>query len=70
MHAPRVCTDNIISANMSFSVAAILKIQNGVITAARSHVHISYMNLIITNEQYTKCHAFMTISTILVFDVP
>ena len=39
-------------------------------TAARSRVFISYIILTIKNYQHTKFHAFMTIWTMLVFDVP
>ena len=55
---------------LSFQWRPFLKFKMAVATAARSRVFISYMILTIKNYQYTKFHAFMTIWTILVFDVP
>ena len=53
----------------SFQWRPFCKFKMAATTAARSRVFISYVILTIKNYQYTKFHAFMTIWTILVFDV-
>ena len=54
---------------MSFQWRPFWKFKMAVTAAARSRVYISHMIITIKNYQYTKFQAFMTIWTILVFDV-
>ena len=54
---------------LSFQWWTFWKFKMAVTTAARSRLYISYMIVTLKNFQYSTFHVFMTIWTIMVFDV-